>query len=99
MIITIPLRNDIFFYSFTKELENINYLFTIRLNARLGNWLMSVDDVLLNSPMLGGQDILGQFHHLEVPEGELRMVDLDGANLEPTRISLGDRLILQYTEP
>ena len=97
-IITIPLRNDIFNYSFSKELNDITYLFIIRYDAREDTWTMDIGTDLQNAPLLGGQDILGQFHHLPVPEGELRMVDLDGLNEDATRTNIGDRVVMQYTE-
>jgi len=96
--ITIPLRNDIFHYSFRFTMDGVAYPLTLRYNRRIDSWILNFDGVLLTARLCGGQDILGQFHHLEVPPGELRVVDLDGENKEPTKTNFSDRVILQYTE-
>lgn len=97
-IIEIPLRNDIFQYSFTKELEGIVYSFRIRYNLRIDSWILDFIDVVNGIRLAGGQDLLKQFHHLLVPPGDLRIIDLDGMNTEPNKTNIGDRVILEYTE-
>ncbi len=97
-IITIPLRNDLFDYSFSMELDTVTYQFKVRYIRRNSVWLLSVGDSVFNIPMLAGEDLLKQFHHLSVPEGKLNMIDLDGTSKDATRTNIGDRVILQYTE-
>lgn len=97
-VILIPLRNDIFFYSFRKELEGTVYTFEVRYNLRINSWLLSIPDQVINIRLAGGTDLLSQFKHLDVPPGELRIIDLDGMNTEPDKTNLGDRVILRYTE-
>ena len=97
-IITIPLRSDIFQYSFTKELDGVVYKFKIGYNLRVNSWRMNIGDVVTPIRLSGGTDLLRQFHHLEVPPGEMRIVDLDGLNREPDKTNLGTRIVLRYTE-
>lgn len=96
--IIIPLRNDIFHYSFTKELDGVVYAFRIRYNRRADSWILDFTDVVNGIRLSGGQDLLRQFKHLEVPPGRLEITDLDGKFTEPNKTNLGDRVILQYTE-
>jgi hypothetical protein len=96
--ITIPLRNDIFNYGFRFAMDGVAYSMTLRYNRRIDSWVLDFDSVLYGARLCGGQDILGQFHHLAVPPGELRVVDLDGENKEPTKENFSDRVVLQYTE-
>lgn len=97
-IIEIPLRNDIFHYSFTRELDGVVYLFRMRYNRRIDSWTLDFVDVVNSIRLAGGQDLLRQFKHLEVPPGRLEVIDLDGLFTEPDKTNLGDRVILQYTE-
>lgn len=97
-IIEIPLRNDIFYYSFTKELNGIVYNFRLQYNRRVDSWILDIPESVNGSLPAGGQDILKQFHHLNVPPGRLEVVDLDGKFQEPNKNNLGDRVILRYTE-
>ncbi len=96
--VTIPLRADIFQYSFTKELDGVVYSFRIGYNLRTNSWKMNIDDLVKGLRLSGGVDLLKQFKHLDLPQGELRLVDLDGLGREPNKTNLGDRVILQYTE-
>ena len=97
-IITLPTRNDIFNYSFRFNLDGVVFSMKIRYNRRIDSWILDFTDVLFGIRLVGGQDLLGQFHYLEVPPGELRIVDLDGENKEPDRTNFSDRVVLQYTE-
>lgn len=96
--IILPTRNDIFNYSFRFNLDGIVYPMTLRYNRRIDSWILDFQDVLFGIRLAGGQDLLGQFHHLDLPPGELRIVDLDGENKEPDRTNFSDRVVLQYTE-
>lgn len=64
----------------------------------MDSWILDFIDVVNGIRLAGGQDLLKQFHHLDVPPGDLRIIDLDGKNTEPNKTNLGDRVVLQYTE-
>lgn len=96
--IEIPLRSDIFHYSFTKELDGVVYSFRISYNRRIDSWTLDFINTVNGIRLAGGQDLTRQFKHLDVPPGKLEVVDLDGKFTEPNKTNLGDRVILQYTE-
>ena len=95
---SIPLRNDIFQYSFTIEMDGVVYLLQIGYNLRSDSWRMRFGDIITPIRLTLGTDLLSQFRHLEVPPGELRMLDLDEMNTEPNKTNLGDRVVMQYEE-
>ena len=95
--INIPVRSDIFYYTFTKELDGVVYFFKIRYNLRINSWILKISEEI-SMRLAGGYDLLGQFRHLDVPLGELRIVDLDEKNTEPDKTNFGNRVVLQYTE-
>lgn len=97
-IIEIPLRNDVFYYDFTKELEGVVYNFRLQYNLRADSWTLDFVDIVNGIRLAGGQDLLKQFHHLDVPPGRLEVIDRDGMFHEPDKTNIGDRVILQYTE-
>ena len=98
-ILTIPTRNDVFFYRQFVTLDNEEFILIFDYNRREDSWYLSIEDNVLNGIRLSGNnDILKQFHHLEVPPGELKIVDQDGLNREPDSDTFGDRVILTYEE-
>lgn len=97
-IIEIPLRNDIFYYEFTKELDGVVYDFRLQYNLRADSWILDFVGIINGIRLAGGQDMLKQFHHLDVPLGQLEIIDLDGKFREPNKTNIGDRVVLQYTE-
>ena len=95
----IPTRNDIFFYRQFVTLDNEEFIMIFDYNQREDSWYLSIEDSIINGIRLSGNnDILKQLHHLEVPEGELKIVDQDGLNREPSLLTFGDRVILTYEE-
>jgi hypothetical protein len=99
--LTIPTRNDVFFYSQQVTLENVEHTLTFDYNRREDSWFISFgqeQDILTGIRLSGNNDILDKFHHLEVPPGELKILDLDGLNREPTKDTFSTRIVLQYVE-
>lgn len=99
--LTIPVRTDIYHYSQQVELDGELYTFTFSYNSRADSWSLDIGeerDVIQGVRLTGGIDIMKQYHHLDVPPGELWCVDLDGLGREPTRSLFGDRVVLQYIE-
>ena len=95
----IPTRNDIYIYEFQVELEAVTYRFDIRLKRRTDRWVMDIPNVVYDIPLLGGNDLFKQFHHLDgVPPGEMKIVDLDGLGRDADEFTLSDRLVLAYRE-
>lgn len=95
----IPTRNDIFIYEFSVTLENVTYRLAIRLNRRTNRWVMDVQNVAYDIPLVGGNDLFKQFHYLEgIPPGEMKVLDLDGLGRDATEATLSDRIVLAYQE-
>ena len=95
----IPTRNDIFIYTFQVELETVVYLFLIKYNKRMDRWIMSIPNVVYDIPLIGGGDLLKQFHYLVgVPPGIMQMVDLDGLGRDAQEVTFSDRIVLAYQE-
>ena len=94
----IPTRSDIFYYAFRFNMDGVVYSMNLRYNRRIDSWILDFVNVLWGIRLAGGQDLLGQFHHLDVPPGELRVIDLDGENKEPDKTNFSDRVVLEYTE-
>jgi hypothetical protein len=92
----IPVRRDIFDY--TLELEAIGLTLRIYYNARIDTWIADVPNEVLSISLLGGVDLFSQYRHKNLPTGELRIIDLDGKNRDPTKTNFGDRIILAYVE-
>ena len=89
-VIIIPLRSDIFQYTFTKELEGVVYKFTIGYNLRTNSWKFDIGNEIKGLRLCGGVNLLKPFYHLNVPPGELRIIDLDNNNSDPNKTNLGD---------
>ena len=98
-MIHIPTRTDVFYYFQQVVLDNVEYILTFDYNGRSDSWYISFgadQDILSGIRISGNEDILGQFHHLEVPPGVLSILDQDGLGREPTKDNFGDRVILTY---
>lgn len=87
-----------FYRSFQKTLEDVTYSFIVQYNSRQDRFVMGIGDDAKGITIQNGVDMLQQTHHLEVPPGELKLVDLDGLNRDPTRETFGSRITFVYTE-
>jgi hypothetical protein len=92
----IPVVNDLFDYTQEVELDGISYRFRFNYNLRMDSWVMDIGEELQGVRIVGGIDLIGQFHHLDVPPGEIRTLDLDGLDRDPNKTTFGDRVILVY---
>ncbi len=100
IIFNLPnFAEDIRFYrSFQKTLEDVTYTFIVQFNSRQDRFVLSIGDVAKGIAIQGGVDMIQQLHHLDVPPGELRLIDFDGLNRDPTRNLFGSRITFIYTE-
>jgi len=90
---------DIKFYrSFQKTLEDVTYTFVIQYITRPDSYILSIGEQAKGIDVKAGVDMLQQLHHLEVPPGELRLLDYDGLNRDPSRETFGDRITFIYSE-
>lgn len=86
------------YFSFKKELEGVVYEFTLRYLKLIDQWILDVGEDLKGVSVVGGVDLLKFYKHLNVPKGELRVVDIDGLGRDPSEETLGESLVLRYTE-
>ena len=86
-------------YSFQSNIDGVNYKFNIRYNRRLDSWVMDINDQVQGIHLVGGVDILAQHKHNDIPQGEMRLDDLEGRNRDPQLSTFGDSIILTYVEP
>lgn len=89
-----------FYITFEKELDGQVYFFTIQFDGRSDSYILSIgtDSKTQGIRIFAGLDILKPFHYRDVPPGELKTLDRDGLNRDPSRDTFGDRIILVYTE-
>ncbi len=85
------------------ELDSVPYGFTFRINRRDNAWRAAIDrdgtTILHDMKIVQSEDLLiGHKHDLQLPQGVLRVVDLDGTDAEPTEDNFGDSVILVYDE-
>jgi hypothetical protein len=86
-------------YSFQANMDGINYKFKIRYNRRMNSWIMDINDEVHGIHLVGGVDVLAQHKHNNIPQGEMRLVDLEGQGRDPQLETFGDSIILTYAEP
>jgi hypothetical protein len=93
-------RENKFYVSFEKELDGSLYFFTVQQNGREDSYILSIgtDSKTQGIRIFAGLDILKSLHHREVPPGELKTLDRDGLNRDPSRDTFGDRITLVYSE-
>jgi hypothetical protein len=94
----IPVNRSARNYSFQSNIDGVNYKFKIRYNRRLDSWIMDINDEVHGIRLIGGVDILAQHKHNNIPQGEMRMVDLEGKNRDARLSTFGDSIILTYKE-
>lgn len=83
-------------YSAQVNLDGVNYTFQIRYNRRLDSWVMDVKNVVNGIRIVGGVELLEQHKHRAVPQGTMRILDLEGLNRTPTLETFGDSIIVTY---
>lgn len=98
---TIPLRSDIFFYTFKINLSGTIYSFKIRYNGRMDRWILNIEDAIGNEILSGivlliNRDIVSQYTTLNLMPGLLSAVDTSPNMVQPTQFSFGNNNFLVY---
>ncbi len=101
--IQIPTNFGLPVFRAVYELDGTAYGFTFRINRRDLAWRATVDidgvEILHNVKIVQVADLLLPHKHDEqLPQGVLRVVDLDDLKTEPNEENFGDRVILVYDE-
>ena len=99
----IPTNFDFPAFSLAVELDSEVYDMTFRINRRDNAWRMdiSVDGGVLirGVRLVTGFDLLARYRYIaRMPQGTLRLVDLDLNDADPSEETFGDRVVLVYDE-
>ena len=97
----LPTLTDEARYSFSIDLEDVEFKFDFEWNERAGAWLFSITDangdvLLAGQRVIVGFPLLNRFRDIRLPAGWLEAVDTTGAGLDPAFADLGDRVKLLY---
>lgn len=100
---TIPLPTGLQSFTQQVELENKVYDLLFKYNAREAHWYMTIsrNDVILLSELklVHGADLLSQFKYIEeMPKGKLAIVDLNSLFTDPDAETLGQSVVMRYTD-
>ena len=105
-VFKIPVRTTPNAYTMTVELDALFYDLTFRYNLRDAHWFMDIvhDDtaVIRGLKVVHSDDLLAQFPAFIVderlPPGVLEVRDVTGADRDPDDETLGNDVIMLYTE-
>jgi len=103
-LLTIPLRNDLPFYSFSITLTGVTYQLEFLYNTRSSRWIMSIYDSVGNPILSGitlviGRNLTGQYRYLDIPAGVFFVVDNTSQQQQPTLLSFGTTHVMYYIDP
>ena len=97
-MIDIELKGkDTKFENIIPSLDGKTYNFKFRWDAsRTNSWYLKIGEVQTEFKLVCGIDILRQWHHLDLPVGELRLVPVEKPVDKPDFDALGDTVRLVY---
>ena len=93
-------------HRFEVELDGSVYDLSLRWNTRESFWYLDVlrngVAVLVGVKVVHASDVLAQFGHLgvtgDLPPGVFKVLDVNGADADPSSSTLGDSVLLLYNE-
>lgn len=97
----IPVNSILSNKEFRTELDGVFYLLSFRFNSRATVWMMNIADensniIVSGIALLLGVDLLGRFQDSRLPPGTLFLNNFSEENIEATRNSLGEDVLLLY---
>lgn len=90
-------------YRFRTRLDDVDYVFRFRWSGREESWIMDIRD-FQNNPVVAGVrvvtniDLLANFKHLDIPQGDLVAINLKSDTAEPGRNNFGTDIRIIYAE-
>lgn len=106
MAVIVPIDQSYPKFSFTCELDGVEYSFLFKWNGRASIWFFDLGDADGNPIACGlaalvGASLVAALHHLPgVPTGELVVIDSAATDIDsatdPTYDSIGRQHLLQY---
>jgi len=102
-ILQLPVHSDIGNYEFKTDLEGTRFTFALRYNTRAARWIMDVKQsdgtiLLAGLPLVLGTDLIGRFQDVNLPQGNLFLINLGSQYTECGRDDLGENCLLMYQE-
>jgi hypothetical protein len=99
----IPLTNESSYFDLNFDLEDTRYTLGFAWNIRMNKWFMSISTadgtpILMGQPVFVSWDMFSRFKDQRLPRGGFLFFDSSGANLDPERDDLGQRVQLFYFE-
>jgi hypothetical protein len=99
----IPLIPDNPHFSIQIALDGATYEIECRYNTREGSWYFSLLDadgepIEMGRKMVADWSMIYRSQHASRPPGEILVLDLSGAGLDPGEGDLDDRVILVYAD-
>ena len=102
----IPVTVDPLANSMTVELDSLNYKLSFRFNARDDHWYVDIyfEDiiVLFGVKVVHTDDLFGQFSYMQaderLPPGTFQVLDITGADRDPSKTDFGEDIVLLYVE-
>lgn len=104
-LVSIPLGNTSPWFNFSIILSNIQFVFYLRFNTRMSQWILDINNphvvpILSGIPLLTNRNLITRFSgQTGVPPGTLFVTDDTGAGLDPSRYSFGVSHTLWYLDP
>ena len=101
-ILTLPMRTTAPAFSYAIDLDRRSYQLAFQWNERAGVWLLDIATgagvaLLRGLPLVVNFPLLFSYRsRVDLPAGELVVVDLEGAEGNPGRDNMGQRFELLY---
>jgi hypothetical protein len=102
-LLTIPLTDNVPWYTFTTTLEGATYGFEMCFNSRANRWMLSLSDatgtlLVASIVLLIERDLLRPYRTYKVPPGNLVVLDNTGFGQQPSQGSFLLNHSLYYLE-
>ena len=102
-LLKLPLRHDVYHYSYSIELDSILYNLEFRYNTHAAKWIMDIstnlfEPIITGIPLLLGVNLFGRYVNANLPPGILFLVNMGISNEDGDRDDFGDNVILMYLE-
>ncbi|RYF12579.1 MAG: hypothetical protein EOO40_00920 [Deltaproteobacteria bacterium] len=102
-LLTVPLSQDLPYYTFATALDGITYNLQVAYNVRSDRWYLDIADVI-GAPLVTGiallvnRDLLQPYRAYPVPAGYLVVIDNTGNDNQPGKTAFLTTHTLYYLE-
>lgn len=101
--VQLPTRTSLPAYRYRIDLDGDTFVLDFEYNARMGKWLLQVEDeegnvIIAHVPVIVSWPLFERFVQEALPEGVIAAYDSSGENEDPGRFDLGARVKAVYRE-